>query len=122
MHFDASGSTCAATPCTYSWSDLPPSGGVYPLGSGTEFGFTFQVVGTKYVTLTVTDARGQAEKVEHNVAVTTAETQTSHHREYGGAVDHRHRRGGSAAEHLQWLLEQRGHRSQLRMAGLQRLR
>ncbi len=76
VHFDASASTCAATPCTYSWSDLPPSGGVYPLGTGTGFDFTFQVVGTKYVTLTVTDAQGQAATIEHNVAVTTGQTQT----------------------------------------------
>ena len=76
VRFDASGSACAATPCTYSWSDLPPSGGVYPLGSGAGLDFTFRVVGTKYVTLTVTDAQGQAEKVEHNVAVATAQTQT----------------------------------------------
>ena len=75
MHFDASGTSCAATPCTYSWSDLPPSGGIYPLGSGTALDFTFQVVGTKYVTLTVTDSAGRTSSVEHNVAVSTPQTQ-----------------------------------------------
>jgi hypothetical protein len=72
VHFDASGSTCSATPCTYTWADVPPTGGTWPLGSGQTLDFTFQDVGTKYVTLTVTDAWNQSAKVEHDVAVAAA--------------------------------------------------
>ena len=43
-------------PCSYVWADQPPSGGSWPLGSGQTLDFTFTGVGTKYVTLTVTDA------------------------------------------------------------------
>ena len=66
---DGSASTCAAMPCSYAWNDKPPSGGVYPLGSGQTISFTFQHVGTKYVHLTVTDAQGRTADVEHDVTV-----------------------------------------------------
>ena len=67
--FDGSASTCAATPCSYAWNDKPPSGGVYPLGSGQTTSFTFQHVGTKYVHLTITDGQGRTADVEHDVTV-----------------------------------------------------
>src|ERR1700743_1264572 len=72
VSFDASTSTCLATPCTYSWADDPPSGGSWPLGSGQTMTFPFQDVGTKYVTLTVTDALKRSATVEHSVAVSAA--------------------------------------------------
>ena len=42
--FDASASTCAATPCAFTWSDDGPdgSGGAsWPLGSGARLAFRF---------------------------------------------------------------------------------
>jgi hypothetical protein len=72
VQFDASASTCAAAPCTYSWADDPPSGGTWPLGTGQTMAFTFQNVGTKYVTLTVTDALSQTATVEHDVVVSAS--------------------------------------------------
>ena len=72
VHFDASASTCASAPCSYSWADDPPSGGSSALGSGQTLDFTFQTSGTKYVTLTVTDSSGQTAGVEHDVSVATA--------------------------------------------------
>ena len=74
VHFDASASECDATPCTYTWADMPPSGGTWPLGSGQTLDFTFQEAATKYVTLTVTDAANQTATIEHDVAVATATT------------------------------------------------
>lgn len=70
--FNGSTSTCSATPCTYTWNDEPPGGGVYPLGSGQTLSFTFKGAGTKYVTLHVKDAAGGTAQVEHNVVVTQA--------------------------------------------------
>jgi hypothetical protein len=72
VHFDGTASTCAAAPCSYTWADDPPSGGSWPLGSGQSLDFTFKNVGTKYVTLTVTDALSQTATVEHDVVVTSA--------------------------------------------------
>lgn len=72
VQFNASASTCAAGGCTYTWADDPPSGGTWPLGTGQTMAFTFQNVGTKYVTLTVTDALGRTATVEHDVAVAAA--------------------------------------------------
>ena len=72
VSFDGSASSCPDAPCTYSWADEPPSGGSWALGTGQKISFTFQVVGTKYVTLTATDASGRTASVEHNVAVTSA--------------------------------------------------
>jgi hypothetical protein len=69
VHFDASATTCASTPCTYSWADDPPSGGSWALGTGQMMDFTFQDTGTKYVTLTVSDAANQTATLEHDVAV-----------------------------------------------------
>ena len=72
VSFDGSASTCSATPCSYTWADDPPTGGSWPLGSGQTMSFTFQNVGTKYVTLTVTDALNRSVNVEHNVVVSAA--------------------------------------------------
>ena len=72
VHFDASGSKCFATPCTYTWEDDPPSGGIWPLGNGQTLDFTFVDPATKYVTLTVTDAANQTATVEHDVSVGAA--------------------------------------------------
>ena len=69
--FDATTSSCAAAPCSFSWADDPPSGGSWPLGTGQTLSFTFQHVGTKYITLTVTDAQNRTDMVEHNVVVTS---------------------------------------------------
>jgi hypothetical protein len=69
VSFDGSASTCSATPCSYTWADDPPTGGSWPLGSGQTISFTFQNVGTKYVTLTITDALNRSVNVEHNVVV-----------------------------------------------------
>jgi len=71
VHFDASASTCSNTPCTYTWADNPPSGGSWPLGSGQTLDFTFQGTGTKYVTLTLTDASSYSATVEHDLVVTS---------------------------------------------------
>src|ERR1700733_6866567 len=71
VSFNGSASSCPDAPCTYSWADDPPSGGSWPLGTGQKISFTFKVVGTKYVTLTATDAAGRTASVEHNVAVTS---------------------------------------------------
>src|SRR5579862_4586174 len=57
--FNGSKSTCAATPCTYTWDDDggEPPVGEWPLGSGKVIQFTFQGSAfTAYVRLTVTDA------------------------------------------------------------------
>ena len=53
VHFDGSASTCQRKPCTYTWSDEQPTGGL--LGTGPVIDYTFQTTGTKYVTLTVQD-------------------------------------------------------------------
>ncbi len=74
VSFNGSSSTCSATPCTYSWADDPPTGGTWPLGSGQTMSFTFHDVGTKYATLTVTDALDRSVKVEHNVVVSAGGT------------------------------------------------
>src|SRR6185437_10681406 len=71
VRFDATGSTCADAPCSYSWADDPPGGGSWPLGSGQTLDFTFQGAGTKYVTLTITDAANRIATIEHDVVVST---------------------------------------------------
>ena len=72
VHLDARGSVCPNAPCAYSWTDYPPTGGSWPLGSGQTVDFTFRYVGIKYVTLTVTDATGQSVSVEHDLVVAAA--------------------------------------------------
>jgi len=46
VHFDGSDSDCLRPPCTYTWTDQPPGGGVWPLGTGETLDFTFHGVGT----------------------------------------------------------------------------
>jgi PKD domain-containing protein len=74
VSFDATTSTCQDTPCTYAWTDEPPGGGVWTLGSGSTLNYTFTGAGTKYVTLRVTDADGDVDTVEHNVVVSVHTT------------------------------------------------
>lgn len=69
VHFDASGSKCPAGSCTYAWTDQTPTGGSWLLGSGQTIDFTFTGTGTKYVTLTVTDALNQSNVIEHDLSV-----------------------------------------------------
>src|SRR5438128_1137027 len=64
--FNGSGSSCAANPCAYIWSD-DADGSI--LGGGVTMSFTFADVGTKYVRLTITDGLGRQATVEHNVVV-----------------------------------------------------
>ena len=73
--FDAGGSTCGAAPCQYEWTDVSddgPGGTDWPLGSGQTLEFTFQFVGVKHVQLTVTDAAGATDRVQHDVSVAAA--------------------------------------------------
>jgi hypothetical protein len=60
--FDGSGST--GSPVKYVWKD-----GTATLGTGKSLTFTFHYVGTKHVTLTVTDASGKTASVQHSVSV-----------------------------------------------------
>jgi hypothetical protein len=73
VDFNATGSTCADSPCTYEWSDdgsgIRPATVLWPLGSGQTMSFTFHEAGTKYVRLVITDAAGRSATVEHNVVV-----------------------------------------------------
>ena len=66
VSFDASSSTCAASPCSYGWTD-DADGSL--LGTGIQMSFTFRDPGTKYVRLTITDAQSRTASVEHDVMV-----------------------------------------------------
>ncbi|PYS16128.1 MAG: hypothetical protein DMG15_03455, partial [Acidobacteria bacterium] len=66
ISFNASSSTCHASPCSYNWTDDADKS---VLGTGATMSFTFSVVGPKYVRLTVTDAQSQTASVEHDVIV-----------------------------------------------------
>ena len=71
--FDGRSSTCAATPCTYTWEDVGAGGtGSWPLGSGQTMVFTFGNAGTKYVRLSVRDAQGRSDTMTKNVVVQAA--------------------------------------------------
>ena len=72
VHFDGTATTCAASPCTYTWADEPPTGGTWPLGSGPTIDFTFSIAATKYVTLSVTDSLNRTATVERDVVVASA--------------------------------------------------
>lgn len=82
--FDATSTSCVDAPCSYVWyDDPPPDGGTtFPLsGASAPAGqwscntdcsiltFTFLGTGTKYIHLTVTDADGDSNTVEHDLAV-----------------------------------------------------
>ena len=73
VKFDGSSSTCAETPCSYSWAgDGGPNGqnlNEWPLGTGDAFSYTFSDAGPKYVRLTLTDAQNRTATVEHDVVV-----------------------------------------------------
>lgn len=72
VSFDASTTSCPATPCTYSWRDDGPDGPAapnYPLGTGQTLSFTFNDPGTKYVRLTATDSLARTSDAMHNVVV-----------------------------------------------------
>jgi len=66
VFFDASSSTCPASPCSYGWTDDADSS---VLGTGVQMSFTFRDPGTKYVRLTITDAQSGSASVEHDVMV-----------------------------------------------------
>ncbi len=72
VHFDASASSCANGPCTYTWDDDGPDGpgGTdWALGTGQSLDFTFQQAATKFVRVTVTDSFGGSATIEHDVVV-----------------------------------------------------
>src|SRR5579875_3656725 len=81
VHLNGSGSSCAAAPCAYQWSDdgspTPPESILWPLGSGAELEYAFSEAGTKYVRLTITDALGRVASVEHDIVVSSSGTTTS---------------------------------------------
>lgn len=64
--FNGSGSSCLATPCAYKYIDTANGA---TLGTSQISAFTFSDAGTKFVQLTVTDARNQTSSVEHDVVV-----------------------------------------------------
>src|SRR5439155_5566808 len=66
ISFNGSSSTCYASPCSYNWTDDADKS---VLGTGATMSFTFSVVGTNYVRLTVTDAQSQTASVEHDVLI-----------------------------------------------------
>jgi hypothetical protein len=72
VHFDGGASVCPNAPCTYAWADQPPGGGNWSLGAGQAIDYTFSGTGTKYVTLTVTDAANNTASIEHDVLVGSA--------------------------------------------------
>ena len=74
VFFDGSSSNCAATPCSYTWTDDADGS---TLGTGVQMSFTFQSGGTKFVRLTMVDARSQSASVEHNVDVSWSTTSSS---------------------------------------------
>ena len=67
--FNGQASSCAASPCTYKWTDDGCPSPCGDLGTGLNLVLTFVDVGTKFVRLTVTDALGRSATVEHNVVV-----------------------------------------------------
>jgi parallel beta-helix repeat protein len=66
VSFDGTSSKCGAAPCSYRWADDADNS---LLGTGVQMTFTFQQTGTKYVRLTITDARALSASVEHDVFV-----------------------------------------------------
>lgn len=73
-NFDASSSTCADTPCSYSWEDDGPDGPggtQWPLGTAKQLSFTFQTAGTKYVRLNITDVDGDTATTMSPVSVSS---------------------------------------------------
>jgi hypothetical protein len=71
--FDATaGSTCAATPCTYTWEDDGSDGAAgtqWSLGTAQKLNFTFSATGAKNVRLTVKDAQGRSTSTMKSISV-----------------------------------------------------
>lgn len=67
--FDGSGSTCAATPCQYHYTDKANGA---DLGDSQISTFTFHATGTKFVVLKVIDAQGRSSSIEHDIQVSSA--------------------------------------------------
>jgi hypothetical protein len=67
--FDAAGSTCAATPCSYRWDGYLSATKTKRLGTGRKVTLMVKAAGTERVRLTVLDHRGR-------VAATTTKTIT----------------------------------------------
>jgi hypothetical protein len=65
--FDGTGSTCAATPCSYAWTTAGGS-----LGSGQTLSHAFSAPGAQQVTLTVSDSLGRSSSLAHVVTVSQA--------------------------------------------------
>lgn len=75
VSFDASSSTCAVTPCSYTWADDGSDGAggeQWPLGTGQTLSFTFTGAGDKHVRLTVTDAQNRSASTVQTITVATA--------------------------------------------------
>ncbi len=69
---DGTGSSCSATPCSYTWEGDGtdgPGGTQWPLGSGETLKFTFGSAGQKDVRLTVVDAEGRSNSTVKAVSV-----------------------------------------------------
>ena len=66
VNFDATGSSCSPTPCTYAWDH---GAGTATFGTAATATYTYQYTGQKTPTLTVTDALGRTSTVEHDVSV-----------------------------------------------------
>jgi parallel beta-helix repeat protein len=71
VSFDASSSSCFATPCSYRWTNDADNS---QLGTGSTLSLTFPQAGTKFVRMTITDARAQSASVEQNITVSTSGT------------------------------------------------
>ena len=74
--FDASASSCPATPCSYAWQDLGADNNSaapnWALGSGKVLLFPFSGAGTKYVELRVTDSQGRVATTKRTVVVASS--------------------------------------------------
>ncbi len=64
VSFDASGSSCEATPCSYRWED-----GTEAIGTGTTLTYSFSTAGDHQVKLTVTDAQSRSDSVTKTITV-----------------------------------------------------
>ena len=74
MTFDWTGS-CPDSPCSFEWEDEGPDGpgGTdYSWGTTDPFAKAFQVAGTKYVHLVVTDAKGRTAEARQQLTVQEA--------------------------------------------------
>ncbi|MDQ3554350.1 MAG: discoidin domain-containing protein, partial [Chloroflexota bacterium] len=72
VSFDASASSCAATPCSYRWED-----GTQAIGTGTTLTHSFSTAGDHPVKLTVTDAQSRSDSTTKTITVTDATSEPS---------------------------------------------